>query len=166
LFVDPGAGELTPVQFATAVLHPTRGNQATGVVHFRQAAGAGVDVFAAIDGLPEGRHAYHVHVHGDCSAPDAASAGPHFHFDGSAFDRSVNIVTGNLGELVGGGERTATHQSRQAEASLQGRFSIIGRAVVIHARPNDHAHPPDGDAGDRLACGVIGVGTADVWKAR
>ena len=147
-------------------MHPTKGNAARGVVHFRQTDN-GVEVFAAIDGLPSGRHAYHVHVYGDCASPDAKSAGPHFHFNGSSFDTSVDIITGNLGELTGrdgGNARTATHHSRLQAATLQGRFSLIGRSVVIHERPNDHSHPPDGDAGDRVACGVIGVSSADVWR--
>lgn len=165
LFVDPGAARPVEVQYATATVHPTRGSAVRGVVHFRQ-TDKGVDVHTTIEGLPRGRHAYHVHVYGDCSAPDATSAGPHFHFDGSSFDKSVTIITGNLGELeaTAGKKKTVTHHASIPKATLQGRFSMIGRAVVIHARHNDHAHPPDGDAGDRIACGVIGVATADAWK--
>lgn len=156
LYVDPGASKRVDVREAVAVLQPTAGNRVTGVVELREAKG-GVDVVASIDGLPPGRHAHHVHVFGDCSSADAKSAGPHFHFRGSSFDESVRIITGNLGDLESSGVRTTKHQARVPAATLQGRYSLVGRSVVIHAKPNDHSHPPDGNAGDRLACGVIGV---------
>ena len=45
-------------------------------------------------------------------------------------------------------------------ATLHGPYTIIGRSVVVHAKPNDPASPPMGEAGSRLACGVIGIGEA------
>lgn len=156
--VDPGATNKRPVRQALAVLHPTQGNQASGVVRFTETPGRGIEVFAAVHGLEGGPHAFHVHVYGDCSAPDATSAGPHFHFTGSSLDKEVEVITGNLGELRQ--HRTddvSSHQARIPNASLQGEFSIIGRAVVVHAQGNDPTVTPDGGAGARLACGVIGV---------
>lgn len=156
--VDPGAPSPVPVREAIAVLHPTRGHQAEGVVRFVETAGRGVEVFAVVDGLTASPHAFHVHVYGDCSAPDASSAGPHFHFTGSSFDEEAGIITGNLGELARQPTGpSSTHQALIPEASLQGEFSILGRAVVVHERGNDPAVTPDGDAGARIACGVIGV---------
>ncbi len=87
--------------------------------------------------------------------PDAQSAGPHFHFVGSSFAEE-RFITGNLGELQADGKSTATQRDR-IHAMLQGKFSILGRAVVIHEKGNNPASPPDGAAGKRLACGVIGV---------
>ncbi|MGE0402956.1 MAG: superoxide dismutase family protein [Kofleriaceae bacterium] len=156
-FLDPGAADPQPVREAVAILAPTSGNRASGIVRFRR-SGAGLDVFATVDGLPAGEHAYHVHVFGDCSASDATSAGPHFHFTGSSFDPEVEIITGNLGELSSDGAGTATHHARHPAATLDGKFSIIGRSVVVHAKPNDPSAPPGGDAGARIACGVIGIG--------
>lgn len=156
--VDPGADDPRAVTEAVAVLHPTRGNDVRGTVRFRESE-RGLEVVASVEGLPAGEHAYHVHVFGDCSSADATSAGPHFHFAGSSFDRSAKIITGNLGELRGrGGKSDRTiHETRIPGATLQGNFSILGRAVVVHARGNDPSQPPDGGAGERLACGVIGV---------
>ncbi|KAB2893921.1 MAG: superoxide dismutase family protein [Kofleriaceae bacterium] len=164
LFVDPGASELTWVREAVAVLTPTEGSDVAGVVRFRETRD-GLDVFSVVDGLPPGRHAYHVHVYGDCTQREAKSAGPHFHFTGSSFDRGVRHITGNLGELRSDGDRAATHRTKLPAASLQGRFSIVGRAVVVHAQPNDPSQPPDGGAGDRLACGVVGI-SGDAWRNR
>lgn len=155
-FLDPGAATRQPVREAIAILRPTQGSRVAGVVRLRESA-EGIEVISAVDNLPGGAHAYHVHVYGDCSAPDATSAGPHFHFTGSSLDTEVDIITGDLGELRGGTSRTATHRARIPSASLQGTFSLIGRAVVVHAKGNDPRVTPDGGAGDRIACGVIGV---------
>jgi Cu-Zn family superoxide dismutase len=156
--VDPGAANKQPVKRAIAILHPTAGSKASGVVRFVDVGGRGLDVFAVVHGLDARVHAYHVHVFGDCSSGDAKSAGPHFNFLGSSFDDEVGMITGNLGHV----QRhktgpTSTHQGRVEDASLQGEFSIIGRAVVVHERGNDPSVTPDGDAGARIACGVIGV---------
>lgn len=163
--VDPGADDPVPVTEAIAVLHPTQGSEVTGTVRFRQSA-RGLEVFATVRGLAPGRHAYHVHVFGDCSSPDATSAGPHFHFEGSAFDPDAKIITGNLGELRATRGDRVTHHARIPDATLQGSFTILGRSVVVHARGNDPTQPPAGGAGERLACGVIGVDGAPPPDAR
>lgn len=153
--IDPGAPNPVPVREAVAVLLPLRGSHVTGVVRFRE-NGDQLDVTASVDGLPPGAHAYHVHVYGDCSSPDGESAGPHFNFAGSSFGES-RMITGNLGELRPEGKQMSVQQTR-IQASLQGRFSIIGRAVIVHEHGNDPMSPPDGAAGKRLACGAIGIG--------
>jgi superoxide dismutase, Cu-Zn family len=154
-WIDPGAPSPVAVREATAVLVPTQGSHVTGVVRFRD-DGDVLDVTASVDGLTGREHAIHVHVYGDCSSADATSAGPHFHFTGSSFDERPRIITGDLGELRPDDRLTTVHRTR-VQASLQGRFSILGRSVVVHERGNDPTSPPDGDAGKRLACGVIGV---------
>ena len=154
--IDPGARAPVPVREAVAVLVPTKGSRVSGVVRFRTNGPATeVDVTASVDGLPAGPHAYHVHVYGDCSSPDAQSAGPHFHFVGSSFV-DQQVITGDLGELRADGKATTAQQGR-IHAVLQGKYSLLGRAVIIHEKGNNPASPPDGAAGKRLACGVIGV---------
>src|SRR5437660_11846197 len=71
---------------ATAKLEPKSGSKATGTVTFTK-AGDEVQVVADVENLKPGKHGFHIHEKGDCSAPDAASAGPHFnpthqHHDG------------------------------------------------------------------------------------
>jgi Cu-Zn family superoxide dismutase len=161
-FVDPGAAQKTPVREAIAVLRPTSDSNVSGIVRFVEIQGRGVHVYAMVDGLPGGPHAYHVHVYGDCSGADGKTAGPHFSFITSSFDKDVDFITGNLGELwaTGNGSIT-THDRRVLDASLHGEYSLLGRAVVVHERGNDFSVTPDGDAGARLACGVIGVANPD-----
>lgn len=143
---------------AVAVLHATEGNEAGGTVRFAPADG-GLRVNAEVSGLSEGRHAYHVHLYGDCSADDGTSAGTHFNFLGSSRNPPADIdrITGNLGDLDAGAEGKATHATLVEDASLAGPKSIIGRSVVVHASANDPEQPPIGAAGPRLACGVIGI---------
>jgi len=144
---------------AIARLHPTEGSEARGVVRFHRASDGSVGVETRMSGLSPGPHAYHVHLWGDCTAPDGTSAGTHFNFVGSSVDppEDIDRITGNLGELRAGEDGKARHSGRVERARLIGPKSIIGRSVVVHARGNDPGSPPIGAAGPRVACGVIGV---------
>jgi superoxide dismutase, Cu-Zn family len=157
-YVDPGAAEPMPVDEVIAVLAPTRGNKARGTVRFRD-TGDGLEIVADVTGLPKGPHAFHVHMFGDCSSPDAESAGDHFHFTGSSLAPAEHVITGDLGELEASAAGKATRTATIKDAAVHGKFSILGRSVVVHEKGNDHTKTPDGGAGKRLACGVIGVAT-------
>lgn len=143
---------------AVAVVHATEGNEVSGTIRFTP-ADDGLRVNAEVSGLPGDRHAYHVHLYGDCSADDGTSAGTHFNFLGSSTNPPADIdrITGNLGDLDADAEGKATHATLVENASLTGPKSIIGRSVVVHASANDPEQPPIGGAGPRLACGVIGI---------
>lgn len=156
--VDPGAEDSPPVTRAVAMMHPTQGHEVRGVVHF-EAGEHGLAVRAELEGLPGPAHGAHVHLLGDCSAPDGTSAGTHFNFLGSSKSPPADIdrITGDLGNVEAGPDGRGTLEATLGEASLQGPFSILGRAVVVHAKPNDPTQPPIGAAGARLACGVIGI---------
>jgi Cu-Zn family superoxide dismutase len=158
VYVDPGAKDPRAVSRAIAVMMPTEGNEASGTIRF-ETTERGVRVISDLTGLPSGRHGYHVHLLGNCSAEDGKSAGTHFNFDGSSKEPPKNIrrITGNLGDLDAKADGTARAEAIVQRASLQGRYSLIGRAVVIHEKPNDPNEPPIGAAGKRLACGVIGI---------
>lgn len=162
--VDPGAQEKKPVARAVATLRATKGNDVVGTVAFEEQPNGGLKVTTDVNGLAPGKHAYHIHVLGNCSSPDAKSAGPHFAFEGSSLSKEHKHVTGDLGDLTAGETRTAKADTMLPKATLQGPYSILGRAVVIHQKPNDPSKPPDGAAGARLACGVIGVDDPDVPK--
>lgn len=143
---------------AIAVLHGTEGNEVSGTVRFTPANG-GVRVNAQVSNLSEGRHGYHVHLYGDCSADDGTSAGTHFNFLGSSENPPADIdrITGNLGDLVADARGEASHEALVENAALTGAKSIIGRSVIVHASGNDPEQPPIGAAGARVACGVIGI---------
>ena len=142
---------------AVAYLHPTAGSEARGTVRFSVAGDKGVDVDAEVTGLKPGEHAFHVHEFGDCSAPDAASAGGHYPFLEANDEAEPGVITGNLGELQADSVGHARSSAVMPTLDLNGPRSVTGRAVVVHRRGNDLSATPGGDTGPRVACGVIGV---------
>jgi Cu-Zn family superoxide dismutase len=142
---------------ATAKLAPTAGNQTAGTVTFTP-NGDKVRVVASISGLAPGGHGFHIHEKGDCSAPDATSAGGHFN--------PTNKPHGNpaAGEHHGGHmpmlEADASGNAKM-DVTLDtvtlgtGPNGIIGRSVVVHKDVDDYRSQPAGNSGARIACGPI-----------
>lgn len=143
-----------------AVLHPTAGNNVSGTVIFTPVAdGDGVKVHAEIAGLTPGKHGFHVHEFGDCSAADASSAGGHFNptHKPHAGPESPERHEGDMGnvEADASGKAKLDYLDHQISLSNDDK-SAIGRSVVVHAKPDDLKTQPSGDSGARVACGVIG----------
>lgn len=146
----------TDARSAIAHLSPTKGNQATGTVTFIE-EGENVRVIVSLTNVPEGKHGFHVHENGDCSAPDASSAGGHFNPAGAkhgAPDDEARHV-GDLGNVTATSARTVDVEFVDDKIALEEDRSVVGRAVVLHAGADDLASQPSGDAGSRIACGVI-----------
>lgn len=119
---------------ATAQVKPTQGNKAIGEVSFEQ-TGGGVHVIAIMNRLAPGPHGFRIHEKGNCSAPDATSAGGPYH-------------AGDLPMLVADKKGKAKLDVTLKGVTVSpGPNSIVGRAVVVH-----------GDSGGRVACGVIQPG--------
>jgi len=157
---DPGLDTSKPIGRAIAVLQPTEGNELSGVISLAgRDDSPGLTITADLENVPEGKHAFHVHLFGDCSSPDGKSAGTHFNFLGSSTEppEDVQRITGNLGEIESDDDGTAHVELEIDDARLQGPYSIVGRSIVVHERPNDPEKPPIGGAGGRIACGVIGA---------
>ncbi len=146
------------VHKAVCVLHATKGSKTHGTIWFTQ-QGDEVEIKGEIMGLTPGMHAFHVHEFGDCSAPDATSAGPHFNPDnkphGSPHTGERHV--GDLGNIKADESGKATIQIRDREVKLNGPHSVLGRSLIVHADPDDLKSQPAGNAGARIACGVIGV---------
>lgn len=146
------------VEMAHAELMPTEGHNVSGTVHLTETPG-GVRVVATITGLGEGAHGFHVHEHGDCSAPDASSAGDHFagsgQRHGAPTDPESERHAGDLGNLEADASGTANYERVDNVMSLRGPHSVVGKAVVVHENPDDLESQPSGNAGARVACGVI-----------
>jgi Cu-Zn family superoxide dismutase len=143
-----------------AVLSPTEGNQAAGVVTFKSAGKGKVEIKANLTGLtPNSKHAIHIHQYGDLTSKDGKSAGDHYNPLGHEHglpDKKIRHA-GDFGNLEADASGNATMLLVVDNISLAGRLSpIIGRGVVVHAKPDDGSQP-SGNAGDRIAVGVIGV---------
>ena len=141
---------------ATAVLSPASGSKVQGVVNFIQEFDQ-LRVEARITGLTPGEHGFHIHETGDCSAPDASSAGGHFNPTGMAHGgaQSENRHVGDFGNLKAGVSGEAYLSQVFPSLKINGPESIIGKAIIVHEKADDLKSQPSGDAGGRVACGVI-----------
>ena len=150
------AVETQPVTEAVATLEPTEGNDVSGTVTFTKVAG-GIRIVADVDGLTPGKHGFHVHENGDCSAPDGSSAGGHFNptnMPHGAPDDAQRHV-GDLGNLVADENGHAHYDRIDTVIALEGEKSILDRGLIVHAGEDDFVTQPTGNAGARVACGVI-----------
>jgi Cu-Zn family superoxide dismutase len=141
---------------AVAELQALGGSGVTGTATFATEGGK-VRVEAEVSGLTPGKHGFHIHEWGDCSAPDGMSAGPHFnpeaHDHGAPGQRAHAGDLGNLEADASGKARISlTLDQLGVEAGTRG---IVGRGLIVHEQADDLASQPAGDAGARLACGVI-----------
>ena len=143
---------------ANAVISPTQGNKVKGVLTFTKVDN-GIKVVADFEGLTPGLHGFHVHQYGDCSAPNGDSAGGHFNPQGKPHGAPAakERHAGDLGNLTAGDDGKAHLEWTDPILSFEGRNSIIGRSVIVHANADDLTSQPAGNSGPRIGCGVIGI---------
>lgn len=143
---------------AKARLESRSGSTVTGTLSLRQKPD-GVQITGEVVGLsPASAHGFHVHEKGDCSAADASSAGPHFNPMGAPHGKMGGGPhhAGDMPNIVADKRGAAQVNILVPGATLTpGPASIAGRAIVVHRDPDDYATQPAGNAGPRLACGVI-----------
>jgi Cu-Zn family superoxide dismutase len=142
---------------ASAKLDATKGNNTKGDVTFAT-RGTKVLVTAKVTGLPPGSHGFHIHEKGDCSSGDGMSAGGHFnpmskpHGNPSSMERHA----GDMPMLVADASGNASLSTELDIITIgSGSADIVGKAVIVHKDPDDYKTQPTGNAGARLACGVI-----------
>ncbi|MDF1739555.1 MAG: superoxide dismutase family protein [Verrucomicrobiales bacterium] len=147
-----------------SVINPTGGNITKGVVTFEQ-VGTAVSVKAVITGLKPGqKHAIHVHEFGDVTSLDAKSAGGHYNPIGHPHGLTDTTVrhAGDLGNIHADADGVGVLSLTILPEVLPegGVSNFAGRAVIIHAEADDGGQPT-GNAGPRIAAGVIGYGNPD-----
>jgi Cu-Zn family superoxide dismutase len=146
------------VRKAVAVLQPIGDSGVKGIVHLEQTY-AGLRITGRITGLEPGLHGFHVHEYGDLTDTDTGkSAGGHYNPlnmpHGRRSDRQRHV--GDLGNIEADSQGVANIDLTDPLANLNGPYSILGRALVVH-KGEDHFTQPSGNAGPRVAFGVIGV---------
>ena len=121
----------------------------------------GVRMSGDLGGLTPGNHGFHIHQTGDCSAADAATAGGHFNPTVSAHGRAGTAAhhAGDIDNIVADASGVAHVDVQLRGVSLGGSptTDIVGRALVVHAAPDDYQSQPAGNSGARVGCGVIVV---------
>ncbi len=121
--------------------------------------GTKIRLRARVTGLaPGSEHGFHIHDKGDCSAPDASSAGGHFNPGGSAHGRFGDPVHhgGDLPSLRADAKGVARVDADLSTLEWAGANGLKGRAIIVHGKPDDFTTQPTGNAGPRVACAVIG----------
>jgi len=124
-------------------------------------AGDGVKIDVNLTQLPPGTHAFHIHAVGKCEVPDFKSAGGHFNPAGKQHgkDNPNGSHAGDMSNFDVGTDGTAKFSTVNTSVTLdQGANSVFhegGTALVIHEKADDYKTDPAGNAGNRIACGVV-----------
>ncbi|WP_437913767.1 superoxide dismutase family protein [Sorangium sp. So ce302] len=155
----PAAPPAPPVSVSVPIEARTK-SKLKGTATFTEVEG-GVKVAVQVSGAPKGKIAVHVHETGDCSAPDAKSAGAHYNPENHPHglpDAAARHL-GDLGNIEVKADGTGTHEIIAAGANLkQGApNTFLGRAIIVHEKADDGGQPA-GNAGGRIGCGVISQG--------
>ena len=144
---------------ARANLEARSGSNVAGTLQV-SAMTDGVHVSGQVSGLaPNSDHGFHIHEKGDCSAADASSAGGHFNPGGQPHGK-IGASPHHLGDQMN------IHADANGVATVDAHFAgvtlgsgqandAMNRALVVHADPDDYTSQPAGNAGKRVACGVI-----------
>lgn len=142
---------------AVAEMKSASGSTVTGTVTFTEKEGK-TEVAIDLKGLKPGDHGIHIHEKGDCSAPDAKSAGDHFNpakAPHGAPDAPQHHA-GDLGNITAGEDGVAQKTVTVDFLTVaEGEKSAVGRAVIVHEKQDDLKSQPAGNAGARVACGVV-----------
>ena len=150
-----------PAAKATAGIEARSGSSLSGTADFVQHGGK-LMITVSLKGAPPGPHAVHIHEKGDCSAPDASSAGPHFNPGGHQHGApdAAQHHAGDLGNITIGEDGTGTLMIHSEDLAMAGEPNgVVGRAIIVHDKPDDFVTQPTGNAGGRIGCGVITSGS-------
>jgi len=137
----------------------------TGVITFEQpSSGGNTTLKGKISGLKAGPHGFHVHALGDLS-DGCKSAGPHFNPSGVTHGGPKDSTrhVGDLGNLIAEDGKDTVVDISDHLISLIGQHSVVGRSLIVHEGEDDlgkgdsEESKKTGNAGGRLACGVIGL---------
>ncbi len=144
-----------PPKKAICVLAPTKGQEVQGSFLLTE-MGDSVEIVGEVRGLTPGKHGFHIHEFGDLRSDDGSSAGGHYNPHGNphAGPHDARRHVGDLGNITADESGKAAVNMKMD--GLRVHF-VLGRALVVHAKEDDLKSQPSGDAGGRIAVGVIGI---------
>jgi Cu-Zn family superoxide dismutase len=140
---------------AVSVLAPMKASGVGGTILLKQFKGY-VQVTGEVTGLKPGKHGFHIHMFGDLRAQDGMSAGGHYNPHGHPHGgpESKERHEGDLGNIDADSKGVAKVNVKADHVELD---AIVGRSLVVHADADDLKSQPAGNAGPRIAVGVIGM---------
>ena len=150
--------------YGICIMNPDGDSGVKGLVKLTHTQGQKCKISAEISGLTPGQHGFHIHQFGNLTQ-GCVTAGPHFNPHGKthgAPGREERHV-GDLGNVTAGADGVAKYEIEDELVSLFGENTVFGRSFVVHAGVDDHGDgghelsKTTGNAGGRLACGVIGI---------
>lgn len=143
-----------------ATIEGRSGNTLSGQAAFTPAPDGGVVLVVDLKGAPPGMHAIHLHDVGDCSAPDATSAGEHYNPTGHQHGApgAAQHHAGDFGNIEVAVDGNGHLEIKVPDLTIE---QVNDRAIVIHAAPDDMTTQPSGKSGARIGCGVVSVVVED-----
>lgn len=149
----------TKGNIAVAQLSSKSGSNVTGTATFNDEGDGKVTFHLTIEGATPGKHAVHLHENGDCSAEDASSAGGHWSPEGHPHGKRPEgkYHAGDIDNIEVGKDGKGELSMKISGWTVGGddRTNVVGHSVIVHAGEDDFTSQPSGDAGGRVACGVI-----------
>jgi len=151
--------ELTADKEAIAIINGASGSNISGEALFTEVGKDSVKMDLSISNATPGSHAVHLHINGDCSAPDAISAKGHWNPTNTKHGKrgSEAFHKGDIANMTVNEDGKGSLEITVQGWSIGGAedSDILDKAVIIHAGPDDFTSQPSGAAGERVACGVI-----------